>query len=215
MSDAQVLSAALATREQAVAIGRDQLVAFLEELHGWLKEVHNLELERKVICVAISVSNLNSSFEDKEAAKAIVLQRAQQKFYCPPETSSQLNVFDEQIKRSGGRLPWDIIPTGNVDDDEGNRAAAIAVISQYCRDFQEPLGVALWQACVGKDTLMGKKKKSKKNREMRYEAYRKVAKELGYGERTPLGIFELIIKTRWPEERVEDYCWLYSKWQSR
>jgi hypothetical protein len=36
---------------------------------------------------------------------------------------------------------------------------------------------------------------------MRYQAYRAAAKELGYGPR----IFELIIKTRWPEQEVEHY----------
>jgi hypothetical protein len=40
---------------------------------------------------------------------------------------------------------------------------------------------------------------------LRYEAFRKATKELGFSERAPLGVFELIIKTRWPKESADDY----------
>jgi hypothetical protein len=159
-------------KEPHPRISRDHLIALVTGLHGWLKQEHGLELDKKIICVAVSVSNLNNSFEDREAVKAIVLQRAQQKFLAVQKTDTLSDTLRESLKKTGGKLPWDILPTGNFDDDEGNRAKAIQVVSQYCTDFNEPLGPALWHTCLGKelsDSKVKKKGRLKKNKGKRLQ----------------------------------------------
>lgn len=64
----------------------------------------------------------------------------------------------------GGGLPWDVLPTGNPDEDEENHAKAMLVVGEYFADFQEPLGQRLWDACMGKELLENSRRKTRKNR---------------------------------------------------